>query len=235
MTKRNIYPRPPIVEAVVEFEFASAVVADGLLERLRSSLPSTYSGKRTQTRIDASIAISGDEVSTSSRRTPVAFIESEDGLRLVGLNSTALSVHVLAPYPGWERFRELVDELVGALPSEVSAQPLRTLKVRYIDHVALPADSRPGSYFPALEQAGSMPQHLTTAQIVTQSRDGLGTTARLLIGLSNQEVLYDLLLQREHPHSLDSGGWQQVIEELHSRQREIFEESITEKARELFR
>ncbi len=37
-----------------------------------------------------------------SRQPAVTFLCSEDSLRLIGCRDGSMSVHVLAPYPGWE-------------------------------------------------------------------------------------------------------------------------------------
>ena len=99
----RVYPRPPIVEAVIEFRFAEAQPLNEMLDAMGARLQATYSGKpHDQFRTETKFSISPDgpkaEATTVKVRT---FLKSADGSRLVGCGDTTLSVHVLAPYPGW--------------------------------------------------------------------------------------------------------------------------------------
>ncbi len=247
MRKRTIYPRPPIVEAVVEFNFAESFSQKVLLDALGPKLEGSYSGRKEQTRVDAAITVNAELVATETRKsTPVVFLTSADGLRLVGCANGALSVHVLAPYPGWESFFERVLEAVDSVPVALARAKLTQVAVRYIDRIVLPrGEVRLEDYLEVLPRRPALlPESLSAIHSVTQWLDSTdGTSALLTVAAippnskeGSKEVVYDLLLQRGGElGTLAESGWRQVVDALHTRQREIFEDSITEKAKELFK
>jgi len=103
MTRRS-YPNPPIVEAVIDLRFVADVSGEALLAALGTALADRYPAeRRRQDRLELSAALLPDAVSTTARRSPhVTFLRSNDGARLIGCGSRMMSVHALAPYPGWE-------------------------------------------------------------------------------------------------------------------------------------
>ena len=245
--RRRVYPKPPIVEAVVDLRFSEGTGGD-ILSTLSQRLGRQYSGEqKRQHRVEVSARIEEEAVATETRRIPhVTFLRSPDGLRLLGCGPDVLSVHVLAPYPGWESFIDQAKEAVGALYAGPHASAtVATLTVRYIDRIELPDVGASFSdlltVIPARPQG--MPPQLAGLYVTMQTTDpGDGTTASLVVGStptdeSNRPALiYDLSVQRSgQPLSgLEGDEWSRIAEDLHRRQREIFEASITDAARELF-
>lgn len=248
MKTRKIYPRPPIVEAVVEFNFTGEISQKILLDALAPKLEKNYGGRKEQTRVDAEITVNKDHVATETRKTtPVIFLSSNDGLRLVGCANGALSLHVLAPYPGWERFFEQILDAIGELPSTVTSSKLTRIAVRYIDRILLPTGNGPLTDYieVAPKQPSLLPKSLSAMHIVTQSSDPSdGTSALLTVAAiprnspdKGTEVVYDLLLHREGSFlgTLAGHNWRGIVDDLHTRQRDIFEDSFSEKTKELFK
>jgi len=156
-----------------------------------------------------------------------------------------LSSHVLAPYPGWENFIEQTRDAVAALPADVKEAGATSISVRYIDRIVMPtAEEVLGEYITVLPpRPESMPELLSGYHVATTAVDKQnGTLAQLIVALAppeadhRQVVIYDLLLQRSGTPlcKLVGDEWAAILEELHQRQREIFEQSITDRARELF-
>lgn len=244
---RRVYPRPPIVEAVINFGFADEVDGQDLSAALEAVLGSQYLGTpQQQELVEVSAKIRPDSLDTSARRFPrTKFLRSTDGLRLLGCSAKALSVHVLAPYPGWERFLEQAREALYALPSIIRDKGLSSVGVRYIDRIVLPSTNVNFAEFltvmpPCPE---GMPNQLSAFHLATQTLDPAdGTEATLTIasaGLSetNQPALvYDLTVRRNaSPRwELTDTAWLTALEELHVRLRGIFEASITDSTRKLF-
>lgn len=92
-------------------------------------------------------------------------------------------------------------------------------------------------------RAACVPGNLSEFLVVTQSLNPIdGTHVRLTLasaqraGSGKPAVIYDLNLWREGGPMGDLGsrGWRAIVDALHVQQREIFESSITDKARELF-
>lgn len=243
--ERRIYPRAPIVEAVIDFRHDSDSSVDEVLRSLRTSLGTKYTGEpRKQNRFEISATVEGDAVkSTAETRPHMTFLRSADGLRLIGCAPRTLSIHVLAPYPGWERFLEQAQEAVHALPPHLLSANVTAVAVRYIDRIALP-DGNASRFISIMpKRPGSMPAQLTAFHVVTQAEDPAdGTTAMLTIASAHPGpdgktvMIYDLNVQRIGASlcRFDDSQWVPIVEALHKRQREIFEDSITDDMRKLF-
>lgn len=244
-TARRIYPRPPIVEAVIELRFEGGVdwtaeVQARVLDRLQGSYPGTA---RASQQIELQASMSNAGLATSARATLRAMLfPSADGTRLVGLGKGLISVHMLAPYQGWEEFIAQAEAGVGAYLAEVQPSGLMSAAVRYIDRVKLPPDVGPlAEYFVGLPpRPEAMPEQLLAFHVVVQSSDPDGTVALHTLSSAPPEqdggpvVLYDLNLVHPFSPAADISAWRDEIERLHERQRAIFEDSITPKTRELF-
>ncbi len=246
---RRIYPNPPIVEAVIEFRFEPRGDAADLAQTLRKALGDTYDADQTRTQdwIEAEVSVADGGVAAAARRTPhVTFLQSASGHRLLGCGPGSLSVHTLAPYPGWESFIAQAEEAVGALPGPLADAPVLSVSVRYIDRIELPADNNIGfaDFITVMPpRPAQMPNVLSGCYYATQATDPEDGTFALLTVASapgaqsgSAALTYDLVLRRAGQPlcSFQLESWKPTVEGLHTRQREIFEESITDRTRELF-
>ena len=246
MTRRS-YPRPPITEAVIDFRFPASVTGEQLLEAVKGALGGQYSGRpRPQELLEFQATLSPGGVSTAARKElHLTFLTSDDGLRLVGCGNGMLSVHVLAPYPGWEAFLEQATAAVRAAAPVVAPWGFQQIAVRYIDRMFLPIGE--GISFNECllafpNRPAAMPENLAAFQYVTQTVDPIdGTSASIILASAPSEngrpvVLYDLTLWRTGAPltGVSEADWIPVVEELHDRQRDIFEGSITDALRETF-
>ncbi|MBI2376906.1 MAG: TIGR04255 family protein [Deltaproteobacteria bacterium] len=245
---RRSYKNPPIMEAVIDLRFASEVSGASLLNVLAEKVGDKYSGtRRNQDKVELEARVAAESASASVRRLPhLTFLTSHDGLRLLGCGASTLSVHALAPYPGWEALVDQATHAVGALPAEVTSRGLSTIAVRYIDRILLPSVDVPlEDYFTVLPaRPQKLPSRLSAFFVTTRSVDEQDDTAATLTVASGPAdpsgqpvVIYDLTVSRQGSPlcSLEGTEWMQLVEAFHERQRDIFEQSITAKTRELFR
>lgn len=216
-----------------------------LLQALEHELGADYQGRQYQDHFELAAELGPQQISTSARRQRhMTFMSSGDGLRLLGCGDQLLTVHVLAPYPGWENFREATLEAVGALPEETRSNGVSSIGLRYIDQIMLPPDKTElTDYFtivPTLPP--EMPPQLRGfhwVTLTTDPEDGL-TTHLTVAGApgrpGERPVLFDLTVEQGgNPLcSLVSEDWITKLDELHVRLRDIFESAITETTRELF-
>ncbi len=244
-TERRIYPRPPIVEAIIDIRYQAATPNEEVLQVLQAALGGAYKGPpKRQRRFQISASVDGEDVTSSTEALPhLTFLRSTDGLRLVGCAPGNLSVHVLAPYPGWERFLDQAREAVQVLPQGVRGGQISALAVRYIDRIALPHGAADRFFTIMPSRPSRMPTELTGFHFVVQSSDPKDATSAQLTVASAQPgadgkaaFIYDLNVQRtgEPLCAFDGDRWIGIVEQLHQRQREIFEGSITDEMRSLF-
>lgn len=242
--QRRIYPRPPIVEAMVEFVFQEDVVSPSLYENLGEALKTQYPGPRDEQKVfEVSANLTPGEMSAKTEiKGSTIFLKASDSLRLIGCAARVLSIHVLRPYPGWESFEEQITQAVGALSDETRDRVLEKISVRYIDRFDLPASHDSIDTFLAMMPPcpTGLPGELAAFNVVTETADSDGTAALLIMaGGANSEtsafrITYDLTLQRVASTKLSDSEWLQIVRTLHVRQRAVFEASITDVARELF-
>jgi uncharacterized protein (TIGR04255 family) len=211
---RRIYPRPPIVEAIIEFGFREAVGADTLIGPFERAFPTWHrEGFR---------------------------LSSRDQLRSLDLGVPGrLAAHVLAPYPGWESFIDLAREAVAALPAAVRESELTILGLRYTDRIELPDNAPYESYFTILPKTPRHSGEPLGFDVTTHHFEPNTNTEVVLTVTTGDDpraasriVIYDLYVMRAV-----NGGfheWAATANELHELQREIFEDSITLKLRECF-
>ena len=246
---RRIYPRPPIVEAVIDFRFTPGGSGAAMLDALAGALGEKYPGdQKKQQKVELKAELREDSVAAAARRAHhLTFLQSGDGLRLVGCGEGMLSFHVLAPYPGWESFIDQAAEAMAAVGPCLDGQAVQQAAVRYIDRISVPVDD--GASFNDILTAmptrpASMPGLLTGFHFVTQTVEpDDGTLAVLTLtsaprdDLGRPVVVYDLTVQRAGSPlcSLAESEWRPLVEALHHRQREIFEDSITDRLRETFK
>jgi uncharacterized protein (TIGR04255 family) len=237
------YRNPPIAEALVEFRFGRtrpwAEVEGPLLEFFAK----THTGekRKMETYQVQSEWKAGTVATQASSNFSRWILPNGSGTRLLGIGPEVLSVHVVAPYPGWSQFRPAVDEAFARYAEIAEPQSLTRVVVRYIDQILIPEGVALKEYFRALpDKLPSQPEALTSFQVTTESIDplsGIRSLLTLVTGPSTGDhrrvIIYDLNLTRDLPTDAPL-AWGDVVELLHARQKAIFEESITDKMRKLF-
>ncbi len=126
------------------------------------------------------------------------------------------------------------------LPLPIRESGLRALAVRYIDRIEFKEpDVVFNDYFTVMpRRPEQMPEQLLGFSFSTQAFDPKDQTISLLTMSSaiGPAVSYDLSMLRAWPSGFDfkTEDWLIVSDDLHARQKEMFENSITDKMRELF-
>ncbi|MCK6514910.1 TIGR04255 family protein [Myxococcota bacterium] len=243
----GVYPRPPIAEALIHFRFSEEVSGAQLVTMIQEALGDQYAGQRRQEGRRAP----QDSTNSSQTAPPprdglnLTFLASEDGLRVVGCGDGSLSVHVLAPYPGWAILLEQATAVVLAAAPLIESG-LDHIAVRYIDRIVLPMEESSSfndylKTFPS--KPDRMPEGLLGFHYVTHSRDpDDGTMASMVLSSASPGeegrpvAIFDLTVWRplDTPASVVDSSWHPIVEALHQRQRDIFEDAITDKLRETF-
>ncbi|MDP3273558.1 MAG: TIGR04255 family protein [Deltaproteobacteria bacterium] len=239
------YKTPPIVEAVIELRFATTIASRPFAEALRHKLGAAFQEKLEEHEaIELSAEVGHSSIAAAARREARAwFIRRHDEQIVVGCSPGVLSVHALAPYGGWDQtLLPQARRVVELLTDDERAHALRAVGVRYVDRIVLPqSDWTLDDYFPLLPRVpASMPASLAGLRwSVATSKEALSVTLTVASAPPEENgaavVIYDLaLLQQLDDPSLSSERWVAALQEMHVLQRKIFEESITDKTRELF-
>lgn len=248
MVERRKYRNPPIQEALCELQFASTVpdwdptIPGRLYERVKD----VYSGKPRQ-QMQAGIQLGGDPTTPELRWEAgvprIQFITpAEDRILAVGPNVISLST--LPPYDGWEDFRPRIEAALTAYQDIAQPEGIKRIGVRYInriitkgDHLHLgelfttppqlpdELDASLSSFFTRWEAMYSdIPVKLIQTFGSVQSEPG---TAAFVLDL-------DVFRQWEEKEGLPVEEAMSQVDILRERERELFEASITDRAREMF-
>jgi uncharacterized protein (TIGR04255 family) len=241
------YFRDPIVEAAAEVWFTpgrawSSAVADEVVEALRTEYPGSA---RPRGQIQIAVGPTGSPAAPFVQQG--VFLPSSDEKALVGVGENQLSIHVHAPYPGWSTFRPRIERAFATFCRIATPREMTRLAVRYIDQIRLPLAHDEGitDYFPCMPmRPTSMPTALDGFHVVTQASDSAEQFTAILRVASmpapmpdgELHVLYDLNLFRpfDPPQAAEVRTALEHLDFLHKRQRQIFEDSITERTRRLF-
>jgi len=241
------YPRPPIVEAIVQFGFGQRVTRKRLEDGLRTPLRRSYPGPhKSQHHVEVNARVEPESVSASAtRRLKVTFLGSANGLRLVGLADNVLSIHALAPYPGWDNLIANACDVVKATVAALGPVPLASIALRYIDRIALPGNPAELARYLRLQLGGgeelgaiadfsmqfrrvTAPNRDVTTLVVAATppgADGMPAIAIDLVAATSQF----------QPCGLgDTDSWLPIASRLHHLQRSTFESIITDEMRGLF-
>lgn len=224
------YTKPPIVEAVIELQFETpwSQEAHG---KLQDALMTSYPGKTRHIERDDSF---GDPIH-------VVLLQTETCTEAVGLGVQIplVAIHSLAPYAGWSRFVERTDAVLRLYDKFVRPRSLLRVSVRYIDRIVLPREAVLADYFTCLPPIPKgMARHMDGFSIVLQTREG-GTSTQLAMSSDDPVdgkivILYDLNIETQPSRPTGITAWKTLASEAHELQREIFENSITERTRRLF-
>jgi uncharacterized protein (TIGR04255 family) len=238
------YPNPPIAEALVELRFEFGRPWKDVQDPLVEAFAKTHSGNRRKLEsYQVSAAWKDGTVASQAGATFSKWLLPDPtGRRLIGIGDDVLSVHVVAPYPGWAKFRPAIDEAFREYVTIAQPRGLTQAVVRYIDQILIPEGAELEDYFTALPKAlPSQPKALTSFQVTTEAIDPSTRVRSVLTmvtgpytGEGRRVVVYDLNLTHDFPAKTPISAWGAMVELLHTRQRSIFEESITQTTRALF-
>jgi uncharacterized protein (TIGR04255 family) len=246
MAERRQYKNPPIVEAVCEIRTLGALkwgirTPVQLLECLGDSYPDE----------PAAVIEQGLELDTEADTPRLALREgtlavrfsADGGRRFVTFHPEKFSVHVLKPYPGWESFRESIEEALSAHSDVFGRVSVNRIGIRYINRIGAHSESmRLGTYLTKPPQTSdSLDVAMTNFLVRVQSRFVEMPNTFLTHTLASQpedprraEFLLDIDVYREYEPNLAVDEVLSEADVLRNLERDAFEEFITDQAREAF-
>ena len=238
------YKKPPIAEAIVELRFADGLQWSSSQNALLEAFEKTHPGPRRELKsFQLQAEWKDGAVSTSTDgQFSRWLLPNEAATELVGLGPDVLSIHVIAPYPGWGAFRPAIDRAFSQYAAVAKPGRLALATVRYVDQILLPKDADFDDYFLALpRRLKSQPKGLEGFQVTTEAIDAedrirsrLTLVSGPLTGDGRRVVVYDLDVRHQFADLAAADSWPEMVELLHARQKAMFEESITDQTRGLF-
>lgn len=243
---RRTYIRPPVVETIFECilepsESWGLIALATLSDALRANYPAEPTvisqGNLEFTAGDGGIASSFRMLPQSQRYQFV----SADGLNLVRVSRESLSVHTLAPYSGWEIFRNTISQALIAYLDIVKPKEVKRVSLRYVNQVKLwTGNIELSEYFRVpLETPEGL--DFTLSSFFLRYEAVRPDSVKLIQSFASvpgevPAIILDLDVIRENSYKepdLEQKLYG-VIDSLREIEREVFEAAITDKLREVF-
>ena len=250
MRQYRRYSNPPIEEALCEFRFEPSQDWDPTIPgKLHAELSEDYGGKpKEQRAMGVEWNAQERQLSYNEGLAKIQLVTG-DGKRMVGFGPDVLSVHILRPYhhqhlldnSGWGEFKQRIGGALEAYWKVMRPKGVLRVGVRYINRILISQSMVAiGEYIKcALPQVAGLParQNNSISRAEYIYPDGI----RLILSqgsidapqdqfgyLLDIDVIWESRELASRDEAMAEAG------ELRSREREIFESVITDKARGLF-
>tara|TARA_R100000687_G_scaffold54001_1_gene42857 strand:- start:519 stop:1274 length:756 start_codon:yes stop_codon:yes gene_type:complete len=243
LANMNPYRKAPIVEAVLDFSFVSTLSAREM-ERLRDKLKKRFPAIKDRLNIEVEVR----DARAAARATPHGFqMNAANGSDAVIVRPDGFSNIRLAPYVSWAEFEKKSRENYKILTELLGHLSVKRIGLRYINRIDVPDEEIIGKELNVLfscfiPQMANCIQDLFTFESSGRiSEDAtkhavnyrIASTTPALI--DHQSFMLDIDAFCE---SLDLGKSEKLwstVNELRTAKNNIFESTITEKVRALFK
>ncbi|MCV9942972.1 TIGR04255 family protein [Rhizobium sp. BT-175] len=232
------YRVPPITESVVEFRFSTPVSFEAI-EKREPKLKRNYPNVVSNIEVKANFSKSG----MSGSQNPIGKkFTTRDQLQVMVVNADLLAIGQLAPYPGWDEFRERVKRDYLAHVEQFGRRQISRIGMRYINRIDVEAQTAEVqdylNVYPTtpIKADGGMTFALQATQQLPNSKYGVTLQSasveppvpRNLSFLLDIDVFRAVDIPSRDDHILE------LLEEMRIIKNSIFESSVTDQARKLF-
>ena len=137
--ERRSYKKPPLVEAVCEFQFRGAKEWDWTIPGLLyKEIQSEFPQKRQEKSFEVTIAQKEGKIEQmGGGLSKMQFVRS-DGSAMVQVGPDLLAINVLPPYPNWEGFKELISRHFWIYAKIAEPIGFKRIGLRYINKITFP-------------------------------------------------------------------------------------------------
>lgn len=247
MAEREIFRNAPITEALLDIR---VILPDCTrLEQLltfHDCVRERYPNKRDRKSWTGSIQVrdEGPEISGQSGGTDGYFFASLDGTNIVQCRLDGFTVNRLKPYDKWETFRDEAFQLWQNYVTIAGPTQITRVALRYINRIEIPLPIRDFKDYivtgpeiaPGLPQglAGFFMQltipitELAAQAVITETIEPVTETRKL-------PFILDIDVFKEAIFEVNQSEAWAALEQLHDLKNDVFFESVTPRARELFR
>ena len=245
----RIYKNAPIEEAIVEFRFKADPDWDLTIYGKLADQPEikeAYSGKpRQKMTVQAALHTGPEQAPALAVREAQGRFQfvNEDATQLLSLEPNKLSVSLLRPYDSWKNFRPRVEAALKAYQRVAEPEEIERIGVRYINKIELPLEDKSielGSYFLCgPPSAPGLPSKLggfmSRVEYIHDDNVKLFLTQASIEAPENFfAVLLDLDVVWEGSEPFKKSSAMTIVEDLHLREGQAFEATITDKTRGIF-
>ena len=234
------YKRPPITEAVIELRFARPISEDIIAQAARF-LANEYfyqdPEKGANIKIDAATGKTEYEPVWSGEK-----LSSVDRADIVVFRTTAFVTSRLAPYLGWEQFRNRSERAWAVWKRAAGWAELARIGVRYINRIDIPTEGPVNladflNIYPSTPDGPPITGY--TMQVirpigVDEGHSTINTASVVspLIGFSSFVLDLDVYKETDLPKR-DDALWE-TLDKFRMHKNNVFESCLTQRTRAIF-
>jgi uncharacterized protein (TIGR04255 family) len=244
------FPKAPIVEALIDIQVTFPSPIDlAQLEGFHRAIQNEYPLKQRRVKWESEIRVEEPEPQQTVQRGPEGFMfRSKDGQRLVQVRQDGYTFNWLKPYSTWAEFRDQARMHWDRYKSTYHPKTINRLGLRYINRIEIPLPFSDFREFvkTAPEVASGLPQGLSAFFMRCEAPDN----ARRILAVITETMQapiddesgkrlplifdIDVVDPTVYDDPATSKVWQK-LEEMREYKNEVFFQSITDRAKEMFR
>jgi uncharacterized protein (TIGR04255 family) len=241
---RHKYRKPPIAEAICEFQFRGAREWDwtipGLVyQEIRAEFPQ----KRQEKAFEINIAPKEGRIqqNVGGGLSKMQFLR-EDGSAMVQVGPDLLAINVSPPYPGWEAFEALIQRQFEIYVKIAQPIGFKRIGLRFVNKIVFPTAGIETTeyfhYYPRLPQTVEQ-MHGPFSMRVLHTYEGERDVLILQMGHvkpngENLAIALDLDYYLAQPEKVELAKGLEWVSVAHDKIEAMFEACITDKTRHLF-
>lgn len=239
------YRTPPIVEATIELRLKEGIPFSDA-ERASKKLASSYATSKVEREIEFQVDTVTGQAINSTEKTVGFRLDSSDNAEILFVRVGLLAGVQLAPYPGWEVFRDRVKRDWQKFRRIVGVQKLSRIGVRYQNRIDVPrsfaAELRADDFLNILPRVPSFGSPTINGYSMTVllpfAKDNC--KVRIVTGMVPSPVpdavalLLDIDMFAEVELPIKESDIWSLLERMRQHKNVVFEACVTAKARELF-
>lgn len=240
------FPNAPIAEALVDVRVTFSPPVDrGRLESLHDAIRDRYPIKQDRVQWRGQVLLGPEVVQQAVGRGPEGLMfKSPDERRIVQVRQDGYTFNWLKPYESWEALRAEARDRWEHYRDSLRPQIVTRLGLRYINRleIPLPFDDFREYIKTAPDIAGRLPQGLSglfmRLEIPHPTHDFVAIITEVMqppIEGRRLPLLFDIDIVGETTHEPSDPAIWETLEKMREYKNEIFFESMTPKAKGLFR
>lgn len=246
--EREIYPKSPITESLIDIRIEPPLNREAIetIQKIYDQMKSDYPIKKERRAWEAKFEVeAGVPVSASPTDKGIDGLQfwTEDEKNVCQFRLDGFTYSRLAPYNSWDTHFPEAMKAWGIYQKELKPLNIKRLAVRYINLINLPGDAvELEDYFvEAPKPPSTLPQDLDN--FLTRFIIRLDEVTRATITMTIQQtgepniipVLFDIDVFSVLSIESSYDGLSKEFQKMHDFAEKIFIESLTKKAKDLFR
>lgn len=240
----KVYSKPPITQAICEFQFKSSKEWDWTIPGLvYQQIETEFPVKKQEMALEIQVMPQANPVvqQAGAALSKMQFL-SANSQAMVQIGPDLLGINVLSPYPGWDNFKQLIAKQFDIYSKVASPSAFKRIGLRYINQIEFPAAALELTeyfhFYPHLPQGVEQkhgPFAIRVVQMYAEERDAMNLSlANVLVPAGSLGFVLDIDYTLSKPAILELDKGLDWVEEAHRKVEAMFEACISDKTRTMF-